>query len=159
MPNNLSPLTNLLAEAVKLAGNLALTRFHSPSSIQKSYKSKHKELVTQVDLEIQDFLQKFLTQGMQAAGYNPKEVGFLGEERLFQPGKYMFVIDPLDGTKNFCQQQKHFAIALTLFVQSQLEMATIATPAHNKIYLAQKHTGSWVAQNGYWQPQKVNPAA
>jgi myo-inositol-1(or 4)-monophosphatase len=159
MPNNLSPLTNLLAEAVKLAGNLALTRFHSPSSIQTSYKSKHKELVTQVDLEIQDFLQEFLTQGMQAAGYNPKEVGFLGEEGLFQPGKYMFVIDPLDGTKNFCQQQKHFAIALALFVQSQLQMAAIATPAHNKIYLAQKHTGSWVAQNGYWQPLKSQPCS
>ena len=89
--------------------------------------------------------------------YSTTEVGFLGEEELFKPGKFMFVINPLDGTKNFYQQQKHFAIAVALFVEAQLQLAAIATPAHKKIYLAEKHTGSWVDQNGQWQPLKIQP--
>jgi|GEM_PF-4773356 len=157
MSVNLSPLTKLLEQAVKSASELAITRFYDSSSIRKNYKPDQKELVTQVDLEIQSFLQEFLTQGMQAAGYTTEEVGFLGEEELFKPGKFMFVIDPLDGTKNFCQQQKHFAIAIALFIQNQLQVAAIATPAQKKIYLAQKQTGAWVEQNGQRQPLQNKP--
>ncbi len=154
MSANLSPVTKLLEQAVRSAGKLALTHFYNPNT---TYQSDQKQPVTKVDLEIQNFLQEFLTQGMQAAGYATEEVGFLGEEELFKPGKFIFVIDPLDGTKNFCQQQKHFAIAIALFIQNQLQAAAIATPAQKKIYLAQKQTGSWVEHNGQWQPLQSKP--
>lgn len=59
-----------------------------------------------------------------------------------------WVIDPLDGTKDFIQKTDEFAIMIGLVQEGEPIFGVVCVPAGNKIYFAQKGQGSFVLCDG-----------
>jgi 3'(2'), 5'-bisphosphate nucleotidase len=61
--------------------------------------------------------------------------------------EYFWILDPLDGTREFISQNDEFAINLALIKRNKPVFGIIALPAKRTLFLAESNGGSW----------KVNP--
>ena len=95
---------------VKEAGDIIKQSFITELNIQ--YKTNFSDLVTNVDKQVEQFfINKIHTK------YDGHRV--LGEEGFGDQGNHtegvIWIIDPIDGTTNFVNQQRHFAIHLLFY--------------------------------------------
>ncbi len=60
---------------------------------------------------------------------------------------YLWIIDPLDGTKDFINQTGEFSIMIGLVYQGNPILGVINQPAANKLYFAQESNGSFLMQD------------
>jgi 3'(2'), 5'-bisphosphate nucleotidase len=102
--------------------------------------------VTQADLAanryILDNLQSAL--GQHDCAYLSEETyqSQPPQERLSQ--EWVWIIDPLDGTKDFIKGTGEYAVHLALTHQGKPVLAVVACPGLGKLYSAQKGQGTWV---------------
>lgn len=88
------------------------------------------------------------TYKLQAAGDRPQPLG--------QPA--VWIIDPLDGTKDFIQKTGEFAVHLALVQGGRPVLAVVGCPAQGKLYYAIQNQGTFVEhKNGSTQRLQVSP--
>lgn len=120
------------------AGALVRDNIHIPLTVNT--KSDRKDLVTQVDQEVEYFfVDKIKTHFpdhflLSEEGYGDRE---LNEEGV------VWIIDPIDGTKNFVHQKKCFAISVGIFIAGVGEIGFIYDVMNNQLYSAKKHEGAF----------------
>lgn len=61
---------------------------------------------------------------------------------------YYFLVDPLDGTREFVQNIDEFAVNIALIHQNQAVMGLIHAPVTGVTYLAERGCGAFQVQNG-----------
>lgn len=144
-----SPLTHLtLADILDRTIELSWTA----SAILKSYYRGSSE-----DLEILDkaegpvtiadkAVDQHLLDGIQAMC--GESCGYLTEE-TYQPGDlelaqdWVWIIDPLDGTRDFIDKTGEYAIHIALTYQHRPVFAVVAIPESDRIYAAIAGGGTW----------------
>ncbi len=67
------------------------------------------------------------------------------ERRLWQR---FWLVDPLDGTKEFIKRNGEFTVNIALVEKGVVIAGVIYVPAHDVIYFGQVGIGSWRAENG-----------
>ena len=72
--------------------------------------------------------------------------GFIGEEEGRENGdsEYQWVIDPIDGTKNFIREIPLFTTELALFYKNDLIIGISNNPINHELYTAQKGKGAYL---------------
>ncbi len=106
----------------------------------KSDNSPVTDADKQSDLIIKSFLKKkFPTYAFLTEESNDDKA------RLNE--KYVFIIDPLDGTKDFVAKDDMFAINIALVEEHTPVVGVVGIPAQNKIYFAIKDYGSYLLEN------------
>lgn len=60
----------------------------------------------------------------------------------------LWVIDPLDGTKEFLAGLDEFAVMVALAVDGRPEVAAICMPRSGRLYSARAGAGAWMAERG-----------
>lgn len=60
--------------------------------------------------------------------------------------KYNWVIDPLDGTKEFIKRNGQFTVNIALLEDGKPYMGVVQVPAQNKVYWSAKGQGAWVRE-------------
>ena len=100
--------------------------------------------LTQADLashqEIVSFLSKYSTHLVCS------EEAILSNE-VRQSSEYLWLVDPLDGTKDFLAQNDEFCINIALIYQQRPILGVIGIPAKNEIYFAIQGEGAFCYQN------------
>lgn len=96
-------------------------------------------LVTNVDIENEAFLRHELLRIMPDAGILAEESGSENEDRDF-----IWVIDPLDGTRNFIKGIPHFCICVALTFRQEPIVAAVYNPVSRELYYAEKGYGVWL---------------
>ena len=136
-------MLNIMQEAARKAGGILLTYFKQNPVL--SYKSAgHQNIVTEADIKSQKIIQDFLTHNMMKKfNISKEEIGFIGEENLYKPGKYLFAIDPLDGTSTFASGLAFFAVSIGLFIEGELKYGVIYQPVQDEMYYAEKNKGAF----------------
>nr|MCR5078735.1 3'(2'),5'-bisphosphate nucleotidase CysQ [Bacilli bacterium] len=80
------------------------------------------------------------------------EHGFLSEESDDDPSRfekdYVWIIDPLDGTKEFVNRNGEFAINIALTYKGEPVLGVVGAPTFHKVYYAIKGKGAFVRENG-----------
>lgn len=123
--------------------------------IQRSYfgkkidiheKSDHS-LVTNVDIESDNYLTSHLKSFLPQAAFFTEESGLSTEKE----SDFFWVIDPLDGTRNFTYGNPHFSISVALLFKSEPILGVIYDPILNELFYAQKGKGAFL--NG--KPLKI----
>src|SRR3989339_177409 len=66
------------------------------------------------------------------------------ENELFLKSDFMWVIDPLDGTRNFIKGIPHFCIMIALTYKDEPIVAAIYNPITKELYYAEKGKGLWL---------------
>ncbi len=96
--------------------------------------------VTSADLSANDIIE-------DAIATNFPDHAILSEETasLFQQcdSDYCWIIDPLDGTKEFIKQNDEFTVNIALTYQSEIVMGVIYAPIFDEMYYAIKSQGAW----------------
>jgi len=107
--------------------------------IIKSKESK-KDLVTDVDKKIELFLVKEIKRTypkhliLSEEGYGDKEITGNGT---------VWAIDPIDGTRNFVNQKKNFAVSVAVIHQGVGEIGFIYDVTEEFLYSARKSEGAY----------------
>ncbi len=147
-------VTELLAEA---AESIILPRFGNLSDDQIRTKSSPTDLVTEVDVETEAFLKSALEKiapaasfiGEEAAAADPSIVAAIEGE-----GRY-WILDPLDGTRNFVRGVDEFATILALVENGVAVMGWIYAPILKAAAVVER--GGGVTWNG--APVETRPYA
>ncbi len=125
-----------LQDVMIRSGQLVMQSFRGDYTI---FEKQGSSLVTSVDLENEKFLKLELAKIVPAAGFLAEESGLSGAM-----SDLMWVIDPIDGTKNFIKGIPHFCIMVALTYKGEPIVAAIYHPVTNEFYYAEKGKGLWL---------------
>lgn len=109
-------------------------KFYRSSTLSKSEKPDHTP-VTEADLAVEETLSSIVT-----SDYGD---GYLGEEGTDTQGSRQWIIDPIDGTKNFIRHMPIWATLIALTENGNVVAATVSAPALGRRWWAAKGEGAW----------------
>jgi histidinol-phosphatase len=122
-------------DAAKAAGDVALHYFRTNLTVETK---ADRTPVTKADRECEVKITEMLSARFP-------EHGFLGEELGERPGKVdtRWVIDPIDGTKNFIRGIPFFATLIALEEAGEITAGVMYAPAINELLSARKGQGAF----------------
>ncbi|MBD2665295.1 inositol monophosphatase [Richelia sinica FACHB-800] len=105
---------------------------------------KDNEPVTAADVAV----SHYILSALQSA-FGHQDFGYISEETYqSQPGKHpaewVWIIDPLDGTRDFINKTGEYAIHIALVQGTRPVLAVVAIPEAQKIFYATKGGGTFV---------------
>jgi myo-inositol-1(or 4)-monophosphatase len=122
--------------AIKDAGKIILKYYNSEFEVKQKGIGN---LVTQADIETDTFLKNSLTESYP-------QYGWLSEETRDSPKRLTknrtWIVDPLDGTKEFVEGVPNFAISIGLVENGFPILGVILNPVTNDLYTAYKNGGT-----------------
>jgi myo-inositol-1(or 4)-monophosphatase len=148
MGNHLYSEESAVAEyAAKEAGSIVMRLFKGKFDVHE--KSKNNP-VTSVDLAANRKIHDIIL------GRFPQD-GWLSEEDKDSTDRLslsrVWVIDPIDGTKEFIEGVPQFAVSIGLVVEGCPKVAVVYNPAEDRFYQAAAGQGAYLNQ----QPIRVTP--
>ncbi len=144
-----SPHRALATEAIQMAldaGRILRRRFRTAVAVRQKGPA---DIVTAVDEEAQALIARRLRR------YFPAH-GILAEEGLDSKpdAEWRWIVDPLDGTKNFAHGVPSFCVAIAVERDSQVELGVVFDPIQEELFLGARGHGAWL--NG--RPIRVSRA-
>ena len=140
-------MEKILTDIMRRAGEIMLSAHLEDSSV--STKTGSANFVTEYDLAVQNFMMSEIKK-------NIPDAVFIAEEKDNDPAmlsaEACFVIDPIDGTKNFINDYHHSCISLAVISRGETAFGAIYNPYMNEMFVAEKGKGAWL--NG--KPMRVS---
>jgi len=123
-------------EAAHKAGELILYHFRQPQVIRRKSPT---DVVTSVDRDAEDLIVHTIRQAFP-------DHEFLAEEGHIarQCADYLWVIDPLDGTRNYALGIPFFCTSIALSVKGKTALGVIHDPLHGETFSAEAGKGAYL---------------
>jgi 3'(2'), 5'-bisphosphate nucleotidase len=134
-----------LIEIAQQAGHLVML-IYNQSTFDVTYKID-KSVLTRADIESHTFIYESLQRLYPDIPILSEESS---ENHAYEHRKnweYFFLIDPLDGTKEFVKRNDEFTINIALVKQNQPILGVIYAPAINIMYYAEQGKGAFKLAN------------
>ena len=133
---------SIAVELARAAGTVLLEHYHSPFLVeQKINMLDELEDVTAADREANELIVSRLRREFPDDGILAEEssdsVHRLDKDRVW-------LIDPMDGTKNFIARDGDFAVQIGLAVNGESVAGVVYQPVRDVLYRAVRHDGSWI---------------
>lgn len=135
-----SPNMNVISAAIQKAARGLLRDFGEIERLQVSEKSLGN-FVSSADLRIEKILQEELHKARPNFGLITEESG---EVIPTQDSESRWIIDPLDGTKNFIHGIPHFAISVALEQNGEIIAGITYDPIKDEMFAAEKGCGAFM---------------
>lgn len=156
----LDSLIPALKDIVKKAGKAILDVYNSAGDIEVITKTDDSP-VTKAD----HAAHKIIEQGLQSLPLNYpvlSEEGGLPDYATRQNWRRYWLVDPLDGTKEFLNKNGEFTVNIALIEDNQAILGIVYVPVTETIYFGIHHTGSSRSfavkeSNGQQSSLKVQP--
>lgn len=132
MPQNLQQLSHILQQASAIIV-AEYERYQRGGQFQIERKSDNSP-VTQADLKAHRFISQALAQLTPKLPLLSEE----GEHNERHQWQRFWMLDPLDGTKEFIDQTGEFTINLSLIENGESVISAIAVPLMSKLYIVEK---------------------
>lgn len=128
-------LLNAAVDAAKAAGEIALHYFRTNLAVETK---ADRTPVTRADRECESQITEILSKRFP-------DIGFLGEEHGERLGRRnaRWIIDPIDGTKNFIRGIPFFATLIALEEEDEVTTGVMYAPAFNDLLYASKGQGAF----------------
>ena len=122
--------------AARRAGELALARFRT--DIEVSFKGR-ANVVTDVDLAAERTILDYVREEYP-------EFGILSEESAPVAGAspYTWVVDPIDGTRNFAEGIPHFCVVVAIARGAEVVAGVTYDPVRDELFAAQQGRGAFL---------------
>ncbi len=135
-------------EAAHKAGQLILQHFGQPQEIHLKGPA---DVVTQVDRDAEDIIVRVIQQTF------PDHV-FLGEEghTASQSADHVWIIDPLDGTRNYAMGIPLFCTSIALTAKGQTVLGVVHDPLHGETFYAEAGKGAYLNGKKVHHTKKTN---
>ena len=99
-----------------------------------------KDFVTYVDKQSEERIRDFLLKKYPQHSFLGEEEGKVGNK----DSKYMWIVDPLDGTKNYINGFEIFAVSVALAENERIIAGSIYIPMLDKLYWAGEGLGAYL---------------
>lgn len=139
-------VAGLLVEA---AERFILPRYRALADHEIRSKSRPNDLVTQADLDVEEFLSAVLPPlmsgsvvvGEEAACADPAILNIFQQE-----DRAIWVVDPVDGTHNFVHHKPEFGVLLALVVNGEARCGWIYDVLNQRMAIAERGSGAYLNQ-------------
>ncbi len=131
-----SPYLPIAQQAARLAGQEIRSRLGKPVEVQ--FKGL-RDPVTEVDLRCQAIIRNLLMERFPEHGFLGEEGNSVGLERDF-----IWVVDPLDGTKNFSHGYPNVAVSIALVFQNKPVLGVIYDVTRDGLFHAVESRGAYL---------------
>ena len=145
-------MTTILETAIaaaRLGGMILMERLNDLESKQVQRKQEF-DFVTQIDHRSEEAILKLIRERHPGHSVLAEESGGCKEEQ-----DYLWIIDPLDGTKNYIHGFPFFAISIALQFENELRVGVVFDPVRDELFHAQKGKGAFLNDD----PIKVSETA
>lgn len=158
-----------LAEILEIARNVAwgasdiLSAYYNGKNLQQELETEEDKdgPVTKADLAANHYIVEQLQSQL-----GTEEFGYLSEETFdVKAGKpvdhdWVWIIDPLDGTRDFIDKTGEYCLHIALTYEGRPVIGIVAIPEAGKVYFASKSNGTFVeTKDGSIKPIKVSDRA
>ncbi|MGE0450569.1 MAG: inositol monophosphatase [Vicinamibacterales bacterium] len=146
MTLDIQAVTNCLEETARTLVLPRFSRLSADEVVAKATPGDPDDVVTIVDREVETHLSRVLAAlipstaiiGEEAAHHRPALLQRLASD---QP---LWLIDPIDGTKNFAAGDGGFGIMVAYVVEGQAQAAWVVLPARCQTFVAEAGSGTFV---------------
>lgn len=122
------------------------------TNFEVAYK-EDKSVITKADLASSEIILSHIQSHFPDDGFLSEEVkddlSRLEKERVW-------IIDPIDGTKEFVEKSEEFSIVVALTIRGLPVLGLIAAPCLNEIYYATKNQGAYKQKDD--KIEKITPS-
>ena len=133
-PIDLGEAHGFALEAVKLAARL-LTE--ARGRVGEIRVKDGGDLTTSIDLEIEEAIKHLIRERYPKDSFHGEETG---EEIL---GEYLWVVDPLDGTKHYARGLRHYFVSMALLRGREPVVGVVVNPPTGDVYSAVRGRGAF----------------
>ena len=123
-------------EAARQAGALVSSRFQGDNQI--SFKGR-ADIVTDVDLASEKIILDLLTAEFPGFSILSEE-----SEPVTNDSDYTWVVDPIDGTRNFAEGIPHFCLVVALAKGADIVAGVTYDPLQDELFTAQQGQGAFL---------------
>lgn len=146
------PIAKTIAQS---ASELILHCYHQPQTITVTAKGTGEGEVTTADL----WANQFILEQLQTA-FGTEEFAYVSEESADDPQRlhyeWVWIIDPLDGTKGFIDRSGEFSVHIGLVHGQRPVLGIVAMPAQKQLYWAIAGEGAYMESAGRTQRIQVS---
>ena len=129
-------------ELGRSAGAVLLAHYYSPFLVEQKVNALlEMEEVTAADREANDLIVRRLAHEFPGDGILAEE-SVDTDERLNK--ERVWLIDPMDGTKNFIQRDGDFAVQIGLAAAGEVVCGVVYQPVRDVLYRAVRGQGAWI---------------
>lgn len=132
---NMHPMVNIAVRAARSAGNI-IVRYADRLDRVKIEEKGHNDFVSDVDRMAEQAILQVLHKAYPSHAVIGEEFG--GE----RDAEYVWIIDPLDGTRNFLRGFPHWAVSIALIHRGVLEVGVIYDPLRQELFTAKRGAGA-----------------
>ena len=134
-------MINTAIKAANSASKILIENFGKITS-EDIVEKKRNDFLTFVDEKAEETIIKILRTAFPDHSILAEESGFNKQESDFE-----WIIDPLDGTKNYISGIPVFSIAIALRHKDQMQIGVILDPVRNEIFSAERGKGAFLNGN------------
>jgi histidinol-phosphatase len=133
---NHSPFLATALDAAR-AGAEVIRRYYQ-RNLQVTLKAD-KSPVTQADVETEHAIRKVIAERFPKHGFYGEETG-----QTALDAEYLWLVDPIDGTKAFVREYPFFSTQIALMHRGQLVVGVSSAPVYGELAYAQIGAGAWL---------------
>jgi len=134
----------LATELARAAGAVLLAHYYSPFLVEQKINALDEiEEVTAADIEANELIVNRLSREFPDDGILAEESSDT-EHRLTKDR--VWLIDPMDGTKNFVQRDGDFAVQIGLAIGGESIAGVVYQPVREVLYRAVRGGGAWIEE-------------
>lgn len=131
------PIVNIAVRAARAAGNTIIRALDRPDSIRVSEKAPN-DYVTEIDQKVE---AEIITV-IQKAYPNHSILGEEGGEITGKDKDHVWIIDPIDGTRNFIHGFPQYAVSIAFAYKGKVEHGVIYDPVRQELFSASRGKGA-----------------
>ncbi len=129
------PLKNIAIDAARAAGVIIIRAMKRLDTIKIAEKQPN-DFVTEVDERVEQEIVSIIKRAYPSHS-------ILGEESgLTEGDDYQWIIDPIDGTRNFIHGFPHFAVSIAVSYKNKIEHGVIYDPLRQELFTATRGQGA-----------------
>ncbi len=128
-----------LLEIVREAGRIAFARWPGDGHALKAWDKTPGNPVSEADLEVDRFLRRELGRLLPSAGWLSEETA---DDRARTGGDLLWLVDPIDGTRDFVRGRTGWAISVALVSLGKPLIGLLAAPARGEEWVGEAGRGA-----------------
>ncbi|SMN15070.1 Inositol-1-monophosphatase [uncultured Candidatus Thioglobus sp.] len=135
----MNPTLNIAVKAARKAGDIIL-RYHNQIDLLTIENKAANDFVSEVDKAAEDAI-------IDELKYAFPDHSILGEENGEIVGKdkrFVWILDPLDGTTNYLHGFPQYAVSIALYENSEPTHAVVYDPFKEELFTASKGEGAYL---------------
>jgi len=133
------PIINIAIEAARSASNLIIRAMKRMDTVKIAEKQPN-DFVTEVDQRVEQEIISVIKKAYPGHGILGEESG----EIIGKDEDYQWIIDPIDGTRNFIHGFPHFAISIGVTYKNRIEHGLIYDPLRQEFFTASRGKGAYL---------------